>query len=93
VRRAYAHRQRGPLASSAFRSVRQTTVVRSAPRPSQPVALDTHFFAPVMIQSLASSPFARRATVRTPSAGRGAAKLALPPGSLKQNEASGAPRP
>jgi hypothetical protein len=48
----------------AFGSVRQTTVMRSAPRPSQPVALDAHFFAPVMIQSLASSPFARRALAR-----------------------------
>jgi hypothetical protein len=40
-----------------------------------------------MIQS---SPFSS-ATVRTPSPGNGAAALALPPGSVEQNPANGAP--
>ena len=70
-------------------SVRHTTVIRSAPVPPHPVPLETHFFAPLMTQSSPS----RCATVRTPAPGAGAAKLALPPGSLAANAASGAPRP
>src|SRR5215475_5796933 len=35
-----------PLSGVASGSVRQTTVSRSAPFPSQPVPLETHFFAP-----------------------------------------------
>jgi len=68
-------------------SVRQTTHSRSAPLPSQPVALDTHCLRPSMIQLSPS----RRARVRVPSPGAGAAKLALPPGSLLHSAASGAP--
>src|SRR5258708_35297486 len=78
-----------PLSGGASGSVRQTTVSRSAPFPSQPVPLETHFFAPEIAQRSPS----RRAWVRTPSAGAGAAKLALPPGSLKAKAASGAPCP
>src|SRR5215475_8615248 len=40
-----------PLSGVALRSVRQTTVSRSAPFPSQPVPLETHFFAPEITQS------------------------------------------
>jgi hypothetical protein len=39
-----------PLSGGASGSVRQTTVSRSAPFPSQPVPLETHFFAPEITQ-------------------------------------------
>ena len=52
-----------------------------------PVAEDTHFFRPFMIQFPPSS----LATVRTPSPGNGEAALALPPGSVEQNAAKGVP--
>ena len=51
------------------------------------MAEDTHFFRPLMIQL---SPFSS-ATVRTPSPSNGEPALALPPGSVEQNPASGAP--
>lgn len=75
------------LSGAAAGSVRQTTQIRSAPLPSQPVALDTHCLAPVMTQSSPS----RCAAVRKPVPGTGEAKFALPPGSLKAKAASGAP--
>src|SRR5260370_17270680 len=78
-----------PLSGGASGSVRQTTVSRSAPFPSQPVRLETHFFAPEITQRSPS----RRAWVRTPSAGAGGAHLALPPRSLKARNAEGAPPP
>src|SRR5260370_42128329 len=75
------------FSGGALVSVRHTTHRTSAPLRSHPVAEDTHFFRPLMIQS---SPFSS-ATVRTPSPGNGAAALALPPGSVEQNAANGAP--
>src|ERR1700726_4429969 len=72
----------------AEESVRQTTQRTSAPSRFQPVAEDTHFLRPLIIQLSPS----RLAVVRTPSPGGGEAALALPPGSLKQKPASGAPR-
>src|SRR6266567_4464765 len=68
-------------------SVRHTTQRTLAPSRSQPVADDTHFLRP-FITKLAPS---RLAMVRTPSPGGGEAALALPPGSLEQKPASGAP--
>src|SRR6266700_2696458 len=68
-------------------SVRHTTQRTLAPSRSQPVADDTHFLRPFITQ-LAPS---RLAVVRTPSPGGGDAALALPPGSLEQKPASGAP--
>src|ERR1700756_1718483 len=55
--------------------------------PAQPVADETHFLRPLIVQLLPAS----FATVRTPSPGGGEAAFALAPGSLKQNPASGAP--
>src|SRR5271156_1792329 len=75
------------FSGSALASVRHTTHRTSAPLRSHPVAEDTHFFRPLMIQL---SPFSS-ATVRTPSPGKGEAALALPPGSVEQNPANGAP--
>src|SRR5215468_12388557 len=75
------------FSGGALGSVRHTTHRTSAPLRSHPVAEDTHFFRPLMIQL---SP-ARSATVRTPSPGDGAAALALPPGSVEQKAANGAP--
>src|ERR1700733_10760250 len=72
---------------SSSGSVRQTTVSRSAPCPSHPVAEDIHCFRPEMTHS---SP-TRRAVVRTPSSGGGDPALALPPGSVDAKAASGAP--
>src|ERR1700745_3589359 len=68
-------------------SVRHTTHRTSAPSRFQPVAEDTHFLRPVMTQLSPS----RLAVVRTPSPGGSEPELALPPGSLEQNPASGAP--
>src|SRR6266850_446828 len=68
-------------------SVRHTTHRTSAPLRFQPVAEDTHFLRPLITQLSPS----RLAMVRTPSPGGGEAALALPPGSLEQNPASGAP--
>src|SRR6476469_443117 len=68
-------------------SVRQTTQRTSAPLRSQPVADETQLFCPRMTQRSPSS----FAVVRTPSPGGGDAALALPPGSLEQNPANGAP--
>src|ERR1700747_69442 len=68
-------------------SVRHTTHRTSAPSRFQPVADDTHFLRPLITQLSPS----RRAVVRTPSPGGGEAALALPPGSLEQKPASGAP--
>src|ERR1700683_2175117 len=76
-----------PVLAAAAGSVRGTTHIRSGPVPSQPAEFDTHFLAPVITHSPAS----RTALVRMPSAGGGASKLALPPGSLRANAASGAP--
>src|SRR5215831_8265190 len=76
-----------PFSGGALASVRHTTHRTSAPLRSHPVAEDTHFFRPLMIQL---SPF-NSATVRTPSPGNGEAALALPPGSVEQKPASGAP--
>src|SRR5258708_19784619 len=75
------------FSGGAAGSVRHTTHKMSAPFRSQPVAEETHFFRPLMIQRSLWS----LATVRTPSPGGGAAALALPPGSLEQNPANGAP--
>src|ERR1700751_4549381 len=75
------------LSAGASGSVRQTTHKMSAPLRSQPVADETHFLRPLIVQLFPSS----LATVRTPSPGGGEAAFALPPGSLKQNPASGAP--
>src|ERR1700680_4814316 len=72
---------------AAAGSVRQTTHRTSAPSRFHPVAEDTHFLRPLITQL---SP-TRLAVVRTPSPGGGEAALALPPGSLEQNPASGAP--
>src|SRR5450755_5081107 len=72
---------------AAAGSVRHTTQRRLAPSRFQPVADDTHFLRPLMTQL----PPSRLAVVRTPSPGGGDAALALPPGSLEQNPASGAP--
>src|SRR6201996_9708637 len=72
---------------AAAGSVRHTTQRRLAPLRFQPVAEDTHFLRPLITQSSPS----RLAVVRTPSPGGGEAALALPPGSLEQNPASGAP--
>src|SRR6476659_3599251 len=72
---------------TAAGSVRHTTQRTLAPSRFQPVADDTHFLRPFITQ-LAPS---RVAVVRTPSPGGGEAALALPPGSLEQNPASGAP--
>src|SRR5882724_6073778 len=71
----------------AAESVRHTTQRTSAPSRFQPVADDTHFLRPLITQVSPS----RLAMVRTPSPGGGDAALALPPGSLEQNPASGAP--
>src|ERR1700752_4135810 len=68
-------------------SVRHTTHRTLAPSRFQPVAEDTHFLRPLITQLSPS----RVAVVRTPSPGGGEAALALPPGSLEQNPASGAP--
>src|SRR6266404_9501238 len=68
-------------------SVRQTTQRILAPSRFQPVADETHFLRPLITQLSPS----RMAMVRTPSPGGGEAALALPPGSLEQNPASGAP--
>src|ERR1700751_4625160 len=68
-------------------SVRHTTQRTSAPLRSQPVADETQLFRPRMIQWSPSS----FAVVRTPSPGGGDAALALPPGSVAQKPASGAP--
>src|SRR5262245_25878947 len=75
------------FSGGALASVRQTTHRISAPLRSHPVAEDTHFFRPFMIQLPPSS----LATVQTPSPGNGEAALALPPGSVEQNPANGAP--
>src|SRR6267154_2753845 len=69
-------------------SVRHTTHRTLAPSRFQPVADETHFLRPLITQLSPS----RLAVVRTPSPGGGEAALALPPGSLEQNPASGAPR-
>src|SRR5262249_953776 len=63
------------FSGGALASVRQTTHRTSAPLRSHPVAEDTHFFRPFMIQLPPSS----LTTVRTPSPGNGEAALALPP--------------
>src|SRR5271163_831571 len=76
-----------PLSVGASASVRQTTHKISAPLRSQPVAEETHFLRPLIVQL---SPVSL-ALVRTPSPGDGEAAFALPSGSLKQNPASGAP--
>src|SRR6202790_4790164 len=68
-------------------SVLHTTHRTSAPSRFQPVADDTHFLRPFITQLSPS----RLAMVRTPSPGGGEAALALPPGSLEQKPASGAP--
>src|SRR5712675_2481382 len=68
-------------------SVRHTTQRTLAPSRFQPVADDTHFLRPLITQLSPS----RLAAVRTPSPGGGDAALALPPGSLEQKPASGAP--
>src|SRR5467141_2690182 len=70
-------------------SVRHTTQRTSAPSRFQPVPDDTHFLRPLITQ-LSLSP-SRLAMVRTPSPGGGEPALALPPGSLEQKPASGAP--
>src|SRR6202158_3787531 len=75
------------LSGGASASVRHTTHKTSAPLRSHPVADETHFFRPLMTQRPPSS----FAVVRTPWPGDGAAALALPPGSLEQNPANGAP--
>src|SRR6516165_12200734 len=75
------------LSVGASGSVRQTTHKMSAPLRSQPVADEIHFLRPLIVQLLPVS----FATVRTPSPGGGDAAFALPPGSLKQKPASGAP--
>src|SRR5277367_850910 len=75
------------VSGGAAGSVRQTTQSKLAPSRFQPVADDTHFLRPLMIQLSPS----RLAVVRTPSPGGGDAALALPPGSLEQKPASGAP--
>src|SRR5580704_8303165 len=75
------------LSTDAPGSVRQTTHKMSAPLRSQPVADETHFLRPFIVQL---SPVSL-ALVRNPSPGDGEAAFALPPGSLKQNPASGAP--
>src|SRR6266851_8849301 len=67
--------------------VRHTTQRTLAPSRFQPVADDTHFLRPFITQLSPS----RLATVRTPSPGGGEPALALPPGSLEQKPASGAP--
>src|SRR5271156_4141206 len=64
-----------------------TTLKTSAPLRSHPVAEEMHFLRPLMTQF---SP-TRFAVVRTPSPGGGDAALALPPGSLEQKPANGAP--
>src|SRR5580693_2808241 len=76
-----------PASGGAAGSVRHTTQSTLAPLRSQPVADDTHFLRP-FINQLSPS---RLAVVRTPSPGGGEAALALPPGSLEQKPASGAP--
>src|SRR5215467_3313698 len=76
-----------PLSGGTSGSVRQTTHRMSAPLRSQPVADETHFLRPLIAQLFPVS----FATVRTPSPGGGEAAFALPPGSLKQKPASGAP--
>ena len=76
-----------PLSGGALASVRHTTHKMSAPLRSHPVADETHFLRPLMTQFSPAS----LAVVRTPSPGGGDAALALPPGSLEQNPASGAP--
>src|SRR6478609_11838962 len=68
-------------------SVRHTTQRTLAPSRFQPVAEDTHFLRPLITHVSPS----RLAVVRMPSPGGGEAGLALPPGSLEQNPASGAP--
>src|SRR5260221_11030449 len=75
------------LSGGALVSVRHTTHRTSAPLRSHPVAEEIHFFRPLMIQL---SPFSS-AAVRTASPGKGEAALALPPGSVEQNAANGAP--
>src|ERR1700758_2172971 len=75
------------LSAGASGLVRQTTHKMSAPLRSQPVADETHFLRPFIVQ-LSPASFA---TVRTPSPGGGEPAFALPPGSLKQNPANGAP--
>jgi hypothetical protein len=67
--------------------VRQSTDRRSAPLRSQPVAEETQLLRPWMIHLSPEN----LAVVRTPSPGGGDATLALPPGSVAQNAASGAP--
>src|ERR1700734_1762354 len=68
-------------------SVRHTTQRTLAPSRFQPVAEETHFLRPFITQLSPSS----LAVVRTPSPGGGDAALALPPGSLEQKPANGAP--
>src|SRR6516225_9616341 len=75
------------LSGGAVGSVRHTTLRTSAPLRSHPVAEEIHFLRPLMTQF---SP-TRFAVVRTPSPGGGDAALALPPGSLEQKPANGAP--
>src|ERR1700730_1777904 len=75
------------LSTNVPGSVRQTTHKMSAPLRSHPVAEETHFLRPFIVQ-LSPASFA---TVRTPSPGGGEPAFALPPGSLKQKPASGAP--
>src|SRR5215471_13662247 len=75
------------LSGGAVGSVRHTTLITSAPLRSQPVAEEIHFLRPLMTQF---SP-TRFAVVRMPSPGGGHAALALPPGSLEQKPANGAP--
>src|SRR6202165_6352725 len=72
---------------AAAGSVRHTTDRTLAPSRFQPVADDTHFLRPFITQLSPS----RLAVVRTPSPGGGEAAFALPPGSLEQKPASGAP--
>src|SRR5712671_3042923 len=58
--------------------VRQTIVITSGPLPSQPARWEAHALRPLTIYQSPSG----TAVVRTPSAGGGAAKLAVPSGSL-----------
>ena len=75
------------LSGGAEASVRHTTQRTSAPLRSQPEADEIQLFRPRMIQRSLSS----LAVVRTPSPGGGDAALALPPVSVAQKPASGAP--
>src|ERR1700735_321763 len=76
-----------PVSGGAAGPVRHTTQRTLAPSRFQPVAEETHFLRPLITQLSPS----RVDVVRTPSPGGGDAALALPPGSLEQKPASGAP--